>query len=320
MAEELSNETLECVTTYEEGDYNLSLRIASIFILLFTSFIGVATPTLVKGRGWKVVDQILMIGKFFGAGVITATGFIHIFPEAVEVLSDPCLPEFFQLYGASAGLFALIAVLFTHLMEYLAQNINFKKKKSEGGHDHDQETEMEESSHGHQHEHHNLIDMDDKNRVAVYILEAGIAIHSVIIGVDLGLALEEFQSLLIALVFHQFFEGIGLGYRLAELDVKSKLKPLLNSFLYSITTPVGVAIGIGSYIGTSNQDYVAATAAKGIVDAMAGGILIYVALVGLLADQFQQESFKKLSIPYKIMYFIATYVGAALMAMIGIWA
>jgi zinc transporter 1/2/3 len=127
MAEVLANTS--CVMVYEEGEYNLSLRIASIFILLFTSFVGVATPTLVKGRGWKVVDQILMIGKFFGAGVITATGFIHILPGAVQVLGDPCLPEFFQVYTASAGLFALIAVLFTHLMEYLAQNFPVKKKK-----------------------------------------------------------------------------------------------------------------------------------------------------------------------------------------------
>ena len=45
------------------------------------------------------------------------------------------------------------------------------------------------------------------------VLEAGIAIHSVLIGVSLGVASDTgvVRPLLAALTFHQFFEGVALG-------------------------------------------------------------------------------------------------------------
>lgn len=49
---------------------------------------------------------------------------------------------------------------------------------------------------------------DNQKRISTYILEAGVAAHSVIIGVTLGVSSgSEFIGLLIALLFHQFFEG-----------------------------------------------------------------------------------------------------------------
>jgi zinc transporter ZupT len=49
-----------------------------------------------------------------------------------------------------------------------------------------------------------------QKRSSVALLEAGIAIHSVIIGFALGVSSgSEFIALLIALCFHQFFEGMS---------------------------------------------------------------------------------------------------------------
>lgn len=49
---------------------------------------------------------------------------------------------------------------------------------------------------------------DAQKRISTFILEAGVAAHSVIIGVTLGISSgSEFIGLLIALLFHQFFEG-----------------------------------------------------------------------------------------------------------------
>ena len=73
---------------------------------------------------------------------------------------------------------------------------------------------------GHNHSHGGVI--SHSNRISAYLLEFGIAIHSVIIGVALGVAREEFISLFIALVFHQFFEGIGLSSVISEAEFKKK--------------------------------------------------------------------------------------------------
>jgi zinc transporter 1/2/3 len=84
-------------------------------------------------------------------------------------------------------------------------------------------------------------------------LEFGISIHSVIIGVSLGSADEEFVALLFALSFHQFFEGLGLGNMLAEAQMTTKKSDrtlsrtyaVLSGLVYSLTTPIGIGIGIG---------------------------------------------------------------------------
>lgn len=61
--------------------------------------------------------------------------------------------------------------------------------------------------HGHMHvHHHDQIRL--RKRVAVMVLEVGIAFHSIIIGLTLGVQPDgdSFNTLLIALCFHQFFE------------------------------------------------------------------------------------------------------------------
>jgi len=136
----------------------------------------------------------------------------------------------------------------------------------------------------------------------------------------LGLTIDEFHSLFIALIFHQFFEGIGLGYKLAELKSTKKYRSLINSVIYSFTTPLGVVIGILSHLYTASTNYAIATTAKGVTDAMAAGILIYVALVNLLFEDFSSEAFHQLSRKKKLINFLSLYLGAAIMALIGLWA
>lgn len=49
-------------------------------------------------------------------------------------------------------------------------------------------------------------------QITAYVLELGIALHSLIIGLTLGVAADaEFLTLLVALSFHQFFEGFALS-------------------------------------------------------------------------------------------------------------
>ena len=51
------------------------------------------------------------------------------------------------------------------------------------------------------------------------VLELGIVFHSVIIGVDMGASqsVATIRPLLVALSFHQFFEGVGLGGCIAQV-------------------------------------------------------------------------------------------------------
>ena len=41
---------------------------------------------------WFATDSAaFVVGRAFAAGVVLATGFVHLFPDAYENLTDPCL-------------------------------------------------------------------------------------------------------------------------------------------------------------------------------------------------------------------------------------
>ncbi|KAG2185663.1 hypothetical protein INT44_002456 [Umbelopsis vinacea] len=175
-------------------------------------------------------------------------------------------------------------------------------------------------SHGHDHGDILLLAAQRKD-LSTFILELGITFHSVIIGVALGVSPgDEFTGLLIALCFHQFFEGFALGARLVELTFQTYRHAFVMAFVFAMTTPVGVVIGVGisqSY----NANSVAALLTQGIFDSISAGILIYMAFVNLIATEMvHDEAFMKLDHATKWSYFLAMWVGVAIMSVIGIWA
>ena len=92
--------------------------------------------------------------------------------------------------------------------------------------------------------------------------------HSVIIGIALGtISDSKWKTLLIALVFHQLFEGMALGSRISELAAPMVTKVLLWGLLYPITTPMGVATGIGIR-SVFNANAQGAIVAQGVFDGL----------------------------------------------------
>ena len=72
--------------------------------------------------------------------------------------------------------------------------------------------------------------------MAVQVLELGILVHSVIIGVSLGASLRPstIRPLVGALSFHQFFEGIGLGGCIVQ--VRTYGKGIAMDVVFSVYT------------------------------------------------------------------------------------
>ncbi|KAG0039331.1 high-affinity Zn(2+) transporter zrt1 [Podila clonocystis] len=179
---------------------------------------------------------------------------------------------------------------------------------------------------------HHMLDDEEETRVqdqenqsrmiGTFILEFGIALHSVIIGIALGTTVgTEFVSLLIALLFHQFFEGVALGGRIASLKFhRTSLSPWLLSAGFALSTPLGVALGIGirqSYDGAS----VTALLVQGVFDSLSAGILLYTAMVQLMSTELNaNKAFRESSTRSQTVQFVALWCGAAAMAIVGKWA
>jgi len=62
-----------------------------------------------------------------------------------------------------------------------------------------------------------------KQKMVSKVLEIGIVIHSVIIGVTMGMSQDvcAIRPLVVALSFHQVFEGMGLGGCIAQVTAKN---------------------------------------------------------------------------------------------------
>eukprot|EP00698_Gefionella_okellyi_P021305 TRINITY_DN6874_c0_g1_i1.p1 TRINITY_DN6874_c0_g1~~TRINITY_DN6874_c0_g1_i1.p1 ORF type:complete len:537 (-),score=104.53 TRINITY_DN6874_c0_g1_i1:47-1657(-) len=165
------------------------------------------------------------------------------------------------------------------------------------------------------------IPMPVRMKIIVLVLELGIAFHSVIVGVSLGaIRGGEFRTLLIALSFHQFFEGFALGATVLEANFVKATPVVATVIWYTLTTPIGVIIGI-CIANTYNENSATALLVQGVLDSVSGGILIYTALVEILTYQFtNSQAFRADTKLVKGFSFLCLYIGAGLMAFLGRYA
>lgn len=128
-----------------------------------------------------------------------------------------------------------------------------------------------------------------KMSLDITLLEGGILFHSVFVGMTVSATTDGFIVLLIAILFHQSFEGLGLGSRIAAVPYpKGSYKPWLLVVAFGTTAPFGQGIGL-----LARQSFDIGSAfgliMVGIFNAISSGLLIYAALVNLLQEDFLSE-------------------------------
>ncbi|EKM77264.1 hypothetical protein AGABI1DRAFT_108367 [Agaricus bisporus var. burnettii JB137-S8] len=155
--------------------------------------------------------------------------------------------------------------------------------------------------------------------IGLLVLQLGIMIHSLVIGLTLAIAAgSDFTSLTVAVVFHQLFEGLSLGIRIAALppppstDVElsalgmkaqSSVKKgffqgllgagwtlkVIMAILFGITAPAGMGIGMIAFkVGKEKEGIELARMylIQGVMSAVSAGMLIYASTVEMIAGDF----------------------------------
>ncbi|KAF8365195.1 hypothetical protein HHK36_032795 [Tetracentron sinense] len=303
----------ECTCDSEDEGRNkseaLKFKLAAIASILVAGAIGVCLPILGKKiPALRPEKDIFFIIKAFAAGVILATGFIHVLPDAFENLTSPCLSENPWGNFPFTGFVAMMSAIGTLMVDSLAtgyyQRSHNNKTQTITG---DEERSGEHDDHVHVHTHgthghaHGSASLSVespssdliRHRVISQVLELGIVVHSVIIGISLGASEspKTIKPLVAALTFHQFFEGMGLGGCISQAKFKSQAIAIMALF-FSLTTPVGIAIGIG-ISNVYDENSPTALIVEGIFNSASAGILIYMALVDLLAADFMNPRMQK---------------------------
>lgn len=165
--------------------------------------------------------------------------------------------------------------------------------------------------------------LQQKMLLQCFLLEAGILFHSVFIGMALSVSVgPPFLVLLIAISFHQTFEGLALGSRIAAITSfpPSSPKPWLMALAYGMTTPIGQAIGLGVH-GLYDPEGEMGLLMVGIMNAISSGLLLFAGLVELLAEDFLSDrSYEVLRGRRRLEACAAVVGGGVLMALVGAWA
>lgn len=167
-----------------------------------------------------------------------------------------------------------------------------------------------------------LADRSFKQQIAAFlILEFGVIFHSVIIGLTLGTAGSKFSVLYPVIVFHQSFEGLGIGARLSAIPFPNRVAwmPWWLCASYGLTTPIAIAVGLGVRT-TYNPGSFVANIVSGVLDATSAGILLYTGLVELLARDFLFNPDRTQDNKQLTFMVFSVFLGAGLMALLGKWA
>ncbi|KAF0691556.1 Aste57867_17251 [Aphanomyces stellatus] len=319
-----------CGAISDMGDYDYGIHIGAIFIIFAASIFGSMLPVLSpyipcfrnSHNGFSLLNS-------FGFGVVVSTAFIHMIPEGAEALNDPCLNVGYS------GLAMAIVVLTVLVMQLLETELLlfWTKKAAKGDLSTDEEnqvdnnsTEFGQTSTPAAHHHSHSVATNDKAATAmrktinVLIFEVGVAIHSIFIGLNLGVATgKSFNTLLIAISFHQFFEGVAVGS--SAVSAFTTLRSSVYTALgFSLATPFGMVVGI-AINSTYSETSTAALWVRGTMDAVSGGILIYTSLVELLTYQYTtNQEFHDKSPTMRLLTYVCLWLGAASMAIVGYWA
>ncbi|GAA6003144.1 hypothetical protein JCM10207_001769 [Rhodosporidiobolus poonsookiae] len=327
----------------------LGLQIGALWVILVTSLAGTLFPVIAKrvpALRRTVPASIFEFAKSFGSGIILATACVHLLEPAVNKLgaSNKCRGAGWDDYPYAYGL-ALVTVYLAFVGQIMTTRYGSSKLEHLTAVNADPETNCVHSSSPTSSTTDNEKALsrspsEDKERevafhdateentlaaqlIAVFTLEFGVCFHSVIIGITLAVTDNSgFKPLFVVLIFHQMFEGLGVGTRLAFLKMSSKYSwvPWVGSLAYSVCTPVGMAVGLGIHQGLAVKgSFLTVTA--GVMYALSAGILLYTAMIELMAHEIVfSKYYQNCSIGRLSFTLISFALGAGFMALLGKWA
>lgn len=317
-------------TACRNGTAAAHLKVVSIFTIFVTSVAGVSMPVMLARyfQGKSTYDMAILVIKCFAAGVILATSLVHVLPDAFAALSDCQVASQHPWKDFPfAGLVTLGGVLMALLVDTVAS--------SHVEHTHYMPVETEEK-HGGAWSIELVSGGDDcggeakrveelmrlKQRLVSQVLEIGIIFHSVIIGVTMGMSQNicTIRPLVAALAFHQIFEGLGLGGCIAQAGFSFGTTAYM-CFMFSVTTPIGIILGMVLFSVTGYDDSnPKALIMEGLLGSVSSGILIYMALVDLIAVDFFHNKLMNSNLWLKKLSFMALTLGSAAMSILALWA
>lgn len=322
---------------------NLVGAIIAVFVVAAISATGFLLPRVTAGSTHPALRAAFAACQFGATAVLLTVGFVHILGDASDHLSSPCLPaSFTEAFPGWAELVTSATVMgmmmidhFTLLAVEAMAAADTKCGQTDAltctDPDHavvvlPKPVELDRTSaavvevigHGACHPVPTGGSLAYR-RAVVALVEASVCTHSVPVGLALGVQSGDgFISLAIAISIHQLLEGFGVGAAVVDARYSRKWAALYTAG-FTLTAPLGIALGAGlrSAINPNSAAYLYTV---GFVNAIAAGMLIYVALRHMNAFDTQAAYLREASWRVSLLCFASFIVFGVASMLVGKWA
>lgn len=127
-----------------------------------------------------------------------------------------------------------------------------------------------------------------------------------------------FITLFVVILFHQAFEGIALGTRIATMPGGFVRKVALGA-AFAVTTPIGMGIGIG-VLSSFNGNDPSTIIAIGTLNAFSAGILLWIGVTEMWFKEWFYGPLARAGALKIAVGFFGLIAGLIVMSLLGKWA
>lgn len=307
--------------------------------------------TLTNKSSRQKLDKALSLLNCFVGGVFLATTLVHMLPEAREAtekyMEDYKIEIEFPVTEFTVCIGVFIVMILEHMVMVFRQSgkdekedkkgiiqnengvstIELEKSNASVAGDGKQEGarsrsisrassliasgsfKISEPEAGHGHSHMNP---EDLASFRSFVLLLAISIHTVFEGLAIGLqdSANGVWTLFTAIIIHKTIIAFSLGLQFAE-TLKRKSKAILFMSIFSVLSPIGIAIGTAVSSG-SGGDSMAVDVVEGILQCIATGTLLYVSffevLMGEIGNDHSLLKILLIIVGYSVMTLLMLFV------------
>lgn len=300
--------------------------------------VGVFSATIPNGIDMtsNYSKKIVLLLKFFSAGILFGTAMTHLLPDSEKAFLEITVNPYPYSYFLAGGSF-IIMMAIEEMLKYCFNVLEDKNSEHFKHSDKNENSLLINNKNIHYSEIHennkykeecdddmtnnqHILNVTTSNNVDVitlYFLEFAIAIHSIIIGISIGTSvnLSTFLVLSFAIAFHQCFEGIAMGTIIMETYLSNTNKKFQMILFFSVATPIGIIIGIllnMRYSYESHQAYLI----EGFFNSISAGILLHMSLYHFIFKEINNKNIKS---DFKRAMYWSLFLGYFISSLIAIY-
>ncbi|ELP93401.1 zinc transporter, putative [Entamoeba invadens IP1] len=292
-------------------DYLLSIY---ILVCYFVSVIGGFIPFFIKFLpNRKLAGDILDVCSASAGGLFLSGGLMHMLAEGTDLIDK----SGYDFMGLPLGFFCcglsfLFIFFFDRVVATHGGHVSFAQVESPRGEvvqplltdAEEKKKEPDEKKKQNEiqsHHHHEEEEEGNKGWCSIITLIFALSIHSFFEGLGLGVSTSP-TAIFIAIAGHKWADS-GFTVIFLMSKIQNLLIISIIILIFSTFTPIGSLVGV--LIVELMGESPVSSLIQGLLICLAAGTFLYVAIVEILAEQFENGKYKYIKFTLAVILFLA---------------